>query len=416
MKVAVVTLGCKVNECESRSIITELRECGYDAFEGLEWADVFVLNTCSVTNEADRKSRQTVGKLQKLNPDAKIYICGCSSQRDCSAYEKYSNVVFVGGTSKKREVVQRIISDTVQANKIEVSDIPSYFEEMLSPSHERTRDFIKVQDGCNNFCSYCIIPYVRGRSRSRSIDSVLKEVNEAVKHTKEIVLTGIDISSYGKDNGSSLKELISNLGTFDVRKRMSSFECTIVNDDLLKALKDSNFCDHFHLSLQSGSDSVLKAMNRHYDTAKYREIVNLIRKYFPNAGITTDIITGFPTESEENFAETCNFVKEIGFSDIHVFPYSERKGTNAAKLKQLPMEERRRRAGILGDIKKTLKAEFLEKQIGKTLSVYFEELDENGLASGYAENYVRVYAKATPGEVKNIKIGELYKEGVKEYE
>lgn len=412
MTVSVITLGCKVNECESRSLIAALREMGHVVSEEFISADIYIINTCSVTAEADRKSRQVIGKAVKANPAAKIFVCGCSSQYNPNAYEKYPNVVNISGSSKKSEILHYIMSDIVCDNRILIREIPQDFEIMRFPSHEKTRDFIKVQDGCNNFCSYCIIPYVRGRSRSRSIDSVKHEAEEAAKHTKEIVLTGIDVSSYGKDIGKSLVDLVNALAEIPVRKRLSSFECTVIDKELLIALKNSGFCDHFHLSLQSGTDCVLKAMNRKYTTEKYFEIVNLIREYFPNAGITTDIIAGFPTETEEDFAETCEFVRKVEFSDMHVFPYSERKGTKAANLPQLPMEDRRKRAHILGEIKAELKRKFLVKQLSKTLNVYFEE-SKDGEAAGYAENYVRVYGKASRGEIRTVKITELYKEGVR---
>ncbi len=412
MKISVLTLGCKVNECESRSIVSSLREAGHDVTEDLVYADAYVVNTCSVTAEADRKSRQYIGKAVKANGSARIYVCGCSSQNDPEVYSKYKNVVYIGGNGKKNDILSAIMSDIVCDSPVFCGKVPDYFEYMNTPSHEKTRDFIKVQDGCNNFCSYCIIPYLRGRSRSRSIDSVLDEAREASAHTKEIVLTGIDVSSYGKDIGASLTELVIALGRVNVRKRISSFECSVVDEGLHEAMRSSGFGEHFHLSLQSGSDNVLRGMNRHYTTDEYLGKVGLIRKYFPNAGITTDIITGFPTESERDFVDTCEFVKRVGFSDIHVFPYSERKGTRAAEMKQIPMEERRLRARELLEIKSESKRNFLEKQICKTLSVYFEE-ESDGLASGYAENYVRVYGNGSAGEIGNVTVKELYKEGVK---
>lgn len=412
MKVSVITLGCKVNECESRSLISSLRLSGCEVTEELCFADAYIINTCSVTGEADRKSRQAIGKAAKCNPNAKIYVCGCSSQRDSDCYKKFDNVVYISGNGRKNDILQYVMSDIAHENRIYTGEVPSYFEEMALPSHEKTRDFIKVQDGCNNFCSYCIIPYVRGRSRSRSLESIVSEAKEAARNTKEIVLTGIDVSSYGKDTGSSLRELVLALSDLPVRKRMSSFECTVIDEALLDALGRSGFCDHFHLSLQSGCDNVLRSMNRKYTTERYAEIVKMIRDYFPNAGITTDVIVGFPTESESDFSATCDFVRAVGFSDLHVFPYSERKGTRAAGLPQLPMSERRARARELSLIKAELKRTFLQKQIGRTLNVYFEET-QDGLSSGYAENYVRVYGEALSGEIKKINISELYKEGVR---
>ena len=413
MKVSVLTLGCKVNECESRSLIAALRERGVDASEKAEKADAYIVNTCSVTCEADRKSRQLAGKALRFNPNAKVCVIGCSSQNDPSRYLKSENVVYIGGNGDKMRVLEYIMSDIVPSDRNLVCDLPKTFEEMPFPAHEKTRDYIKIQDGCDNFCTYCVIPYVRGRSRSRAVSSIVGEARAAAKGTKEIVLTGIDVSSYGKDIGSSLAELIRALGDIPVRKRLSSFECNVIDDELLSALKTSGFNDHFHLSLQSGSDNVLRSMNRHYTAEKFLLAAESIRKFFPNAGITTDVIAGFPSETEEDFQATCEFVKKVGFSDIHVFPYSERKGTRAAALRQLPMQKRRERAALLGDIKRELKTAFLQKQIGKTLDVYFEE-SENGMTAGYASNYVRVYSEsAKPGDMSKIKISQIYNQGVK---
>ena len=413
MKISVLTLGCKVNECESRSIITALKEAGQDVIEEILPADYYVINTCSVTNEADRKSRQMIGKATKANPNAKIFVCGCSSERNPKIYEKYKNVVHISGNANKYDVFKCIVSDISECfSKNNINNLPLVFEELPTPYHAKTRDYIKIQDGCNNFCSYCIIPYVRGRSRSRTIDSILSEVEISSKRTKEIVLTGIDVSSYGKDIGSSLTELVKSLSDFPIRKRLSSFECTVITDELLSALKSSHFCDHFHLSLQSGSDKTLKAMNRRYDTQTYFNIVQKIRSYFPNAGITTDVITGFPTETEKDFLDTLSFIKTVGFSDIHVFPYSEREGTKASKLPQLPMCERRARARELLKIKEESKKSFLLKQIGQELSVYYEE-SENGVSCGYAENYTKVYGDGIPGQIQTKIISKIFEEGVK---
>ena len=413
MKVAVITLGCKVNECESRSLISELKGEGAEVTEEQEYADAYIVNTCSVTGEADRKSRQLVRKCLRLNPNARVYVTGCSSQNDPSPYLTIKNVEYIGGTANKQAIARRIMSDKAWENAQNIAEVPLKFEEVPLPAFQKPRNYVKIQDGCNNFCSYCVIPYLRGRSRSRDLDSIVREAERAALGTREIVLTGIDVSSYGKDNGHTLADVVRALGHIDVRKRLSSFECTVISDDLLIALKDSGFNDHFHLSLQSGCDRVLKAMNRHYDTARFAKAVEDIRRYFPEAGITTDIIAGFPTETETDFKETCDFAEKIGFSDIHVFPYSERKGTRAAQMEQLPMEIRRERAAVLGTIKKRLHRAFLNGLKGKTLSVLFEER-KDGYSSGYSTNYARVYsADAAQGEVKDVKVSELFRQGVK---
>ncbi len=413
MKIAVLTLGCKVNECESRSLIAELKSLGADVTEEQTYADAYAVNTCSVTGEADRKSRQLARKCTRLNPDAKVYVIGCSSQNDPAPFRKTNNIVWIGGTAEKQLLARRIMSGIIYKNVQNITAPAKKYEDMPMPSHESTRDYIKIQDGCNNFCSYCIIPYLRGRSRSRPLGSIVGEAKNAAAHTREIVLTGIDVSSYGKDIGLSLTDAVKALGGIKIRKRLSSFECTIIDDELLSALAESGFDDHFHLSLQSGCDSVLKSMNRHYDTERFAKAVCDIRRYFPNAGITTDIIAGFPAESESDFAETCSFVREIRFSDMHVFPYSERKGTRAAEMKQIPMEIRRERAAVLGKIRRELKNDFLERQKGKTLCVLFEENDGE-YSYGYSSNYVRVYSRShKPGETAKIKITEKFKEGVR---
>ena len=413
MLVSVLTLGCKVNEVESRSIMKELSNSGIDVTEQLISADAYVLNTCAVTVEADRKCRQYIGKIRKQNPLAPIYVCGCSSQNNPSRYLEMENVVFVSGSGKKREVISAVLSGSTKEKHSTVSEISCEYEELAIPDNVSSRIFVKIQDGCNNFCSYCIIPFVRGRERSRSQDEILKEIEASVGKTKEIVLTGINVSSYGKDIGSSLKKLCSKLGDYPIRKRLSSLECNVIDDELLETLKNSGFCDHFHLSLQSGCDNVLKAMNRHYTTKIYAEKVDLIRKHFSNAGITTDIITGFPTETEEDFLTTCDFAKSMAFSDIHIFPYSERPGTRAARMPQIEMNERRMRAARLAEIKKKLVNDFLKKQLGKTLEVFFEE-EYDGIAEGYSSNYVRVYSSsAHSGELLSVTPTKLYRKGVK---
>lgn len=413
MKVAVLTLGCKVNECESRSVIAELKALGAETTEEQEPADVYVVNTCSVTAEADRKSRQLARKCSRLSPDAKIYVIGCSPMNDPSPFADIPNAVYIGGVEGKSRIAASIMSDIIPEPRKNITPAPRMFEEMPFPSHEKTRDYIKIQDGCNNFCSYCVIPYLRGRCRSRSLESVVAEAEEAARRTKEIVLTGIDVSSYGKDIGLSLTDVVRALGHLDVRKRLSSFECTVINDELLEALAEAGFNDHFHLSLQSGCDKVLAAMNRHYDCERYAKAVSDIRRYFPNAGITTDVIAGFPGETRKDHEDTCAFVRSVAFADMHVFPYSERKGTRAAGMPQIPMEERRERAAELGKIKRELHRGFMSAQLGRTLSVYFEE-HADGMVSGYSTNYVRVYSEdASPEEVRDVTISKIFKKGVR---
>lgn len=407
MKVCVFTLGCKVNRYESDVIIKKLQDNGFEVTENLEKADYYIINTCAVTGEAEKKSRQCVARVKKQNPEAKILICGCASENNPTQFEK-DGVVYVSGTAKKD------ILSMLPESGVNVEEIPKEYEESGFAENVRTRAYVKIQDGCNNFCSYCLIPYVRGRSRSRSIENIVDEIKLIPDEIKEIVLTGIDISSYGKDIGLSLKDLIFALSDVEKRIRLGSFEMNIIDDELLVALKNlKNFCPHFHLSLQSGSDEVLRTMNRHYKTEDYLERVNLIRKYFPLAGITTDVIVGFPTETDEEFILSSEFVKSVGFSDVHCFPYSPRKGTVAyKKYKPLAPSVIDDRMKTMLEIKENLKKAFLEKNIGVSHKVLFEEY-ENGFAVGYSENYLRFYdASANEGEIKNITANKIIFDGL----
>lgn len=418
MIVKAVTLGCKVNQCESSEIVAALQTNGYNASEGLEPADVYILNTCSVTAEADKKSRQHLAKMRKLNPSCTIIVVGCSSQNTPEKFTEQPNVAAVSGTKNKSEFVLNYLNGIYKNNHYNtLSDIipqdivcNSIYKHNISGICGRTRVFIKIQDGCNRFCSYCIIPYLRGRSVSRPIADIVRECGEI--NSMEFVLTGIDISMYGLDNGESLAELLTALQGVPGRKRLGSLECEAVTDELLKAMSAGDCCPHFHLSLQSGSDEVLRAMNRKYDCGYYYEKVKSIRKHFPLAGITTDIIVGFPVETDELFKESCDFIEKCGFSDIHVFPYSSREGTLAArKYKMLPPNTVKERVEKLLAIKQSLRNKFFEKNLDTTASVYVED-SENGYNVGYTPNYIKVYSDAPCGNIVDIKLVSLYKDGV----
>lgn len=414
MKGVVFSLGCKVNAYEGQSIMRTLAEAGVSVSDKLETADFYVINTCSVTAEADRKSRQAVARVLKLNPKAFVYVCGCGSQNDPDAFLKKENVRFVSGVGGKGKIADEVLADlkaVTHAAENRTVALPKTYEDELFPYSTRTRSFIKVQDGCNNFCSYCIIPYLRGRSRSRSLQSIAEEATVAAAHTEELVLTGVDISAYGKDIGTDLTALVRALGALSVRKRLGSLECTVVTDELLHAMRGSGFCDHFHLSLQSGSSSVLKRMNRKYTPERYLRAVEAIRAVFPDAGITTDVIAGFPEETDEEHNQTVAFVKKVGFSALHVFPYSERKGTAACKLRQVPKAVRLNRAAELTEVGNALKTDFLLRSLGKTYSVY-AETEEDGFTVGYTPNYIKVYTELKAGELQPVTIKEIYKEGV----
>ena len=386
MKAVIYNLGCKVNKYECDSLLKSLKERGHEVSEDLVYADLYILNTCAVTNEAERKSRQCVSRCLKLNPNAKIVVCGCASQNNPTQFSDKENVTYVIGTANKDKLV-----DNLEEGGILIKPIPTEYEDGFSPEVVRTRAYVKIQDGCDNYCSYCLIPYVRGRSRSRSIQSVVDEVTRLSAICKEITITGIDISSYGKNIGSSLAQLIENLGGIDCRIRLGSLEVNVIDERLLVALKSlKKFCPQFHLSLQSGEDSVLKKMNRHYTTVQYAEKVELIRKFFPDAAITTDLICGFPTEDEKSFESTLKFMDKVGFAQVHVFSYSLRGGTVAARYEQLPAEVIKSRQARASEVARKCKDDYLQKFVGKTLEMLSEDVEE-GFMCGYSRQYIKCY-------------------------
>ena len=414
MKFSVFSLGCRVNTYEGQAIVNKLINYGFEATDELVSADYYILNTCSVTAEADKKSRQAVARVKKLNPTAKIFICGCSSQNNAKHFEEKDGVVFIGGVAQKSEFVDKILSyiktgdDDIKTN---ICQLPTIYEDSLNPRLTTSRAFVKVQDGCNNFCSYCIIPYLRGRSRSRSIESIIKEVESFSGKTKEVVITGINVSAYGKDIGSSLKCLILALKNIPLRKRFGSLECTVIDDELLKCMQESGFCPSFHLSMQSGCDKTLADMNRKYTSTKFLEKVELIRKYFPDAGITTDVIAGFPQESDEDFNMTFETCKQAKFMHMHVFPYSEREGTKASKMQQVPKQIRVARAEKLIKLSEEMNLEFLKAQKGKVYDVFVEEC-AGEYNVGYTDNFIKVFTKAEVGSFEKHEINEPYLDGV----
>ncbi len=409
-KISVFTLGCKVNQYDGDAMLAIFNEAGFEVAEGLEFADIYILNTCAVTAEAEKKSRQAVSRIIKVNPSAKIYVCGCASQNNFIQFAK-SGVVYISGTDKKTELARQIVAKYVNSSDMPQCvaeekrfDISDKYEDNDGVYNLRTRHFIKVQDGCDNYCNYCIIPYLRGHSRSRSVESIIKELDGVRGSVKEIVVTGINLSAYGLDIGLSLAELLKKLAKYDdLRVRLGSLEVCVINDAFLKATKKlKHFCPHFHLSLQSGDDSVLMAMNRHYNTEQYFQAVKLIRGYYPSASITTDIIVGYPTETEEMFENCMKFARKVGFSDIHVFSYSSRKGTVAGRMPVLPAEVVDDRQRRLSALKRELADNYLNKQIGMPQQVLFETQCD-GLWVGHTPNYVKVYsANGRHNEVRTI--------------
>lgn len=396
MRAVVFTLGCKVNEAESASIMAALDKLGFETDDKLSFADLYILNTCAVTREAERKSRQLIARVKKFNPSAEIFVCGCASEKDKQSFVK-RGAYFVSGARRKQEII-----DAVSAR---------YGFESVSmpfPKQTKTRAFIKIQDGCNNFCSYCIIPYLRGRETSRTVEDILCEVNST--SCAEIVLNGINISSFS----GGLESLITALKDTDKRIRLGSLECSVISDALLTALKQlKDFAPQFHLSLQSGSSRVLKAMNRHYTREEYLEKCAKIYKYFPDAAITTDIIAGFATETEEEFKESLSIIEEAGFARIHAFAYSPREGTVAYKWKDIPPEVKSERLHRLLKAAKDSSEKYILRFLGTYREIIAEEV-ENGYTSGYTDNYIRVYIKDSlkVGEKYRVKLTSRYKDGV----
>lgn len=422
MKICVMTLGCKVNKYESDALIYNLKLKGYQATDKFEPADVYVINTCAVTAEAERKSRQMIARCKKYNENAKFFICGCASQKNSGQFLE-KDATFVSGVAGKKKISEYIDKLAKHDRRLlkkrdRTEKLPKDYEDDLFAEQSRTRAYIKIQDGCDNFCSYCIIPYLRGRSRSRAIFSIINEVSKLSKDIKEVVLTGINVTDYKIDGKPSLLSLLTELDTFGLRLRLSSMEDSLISEEFVEGLSRlDNFCPHFHLSLQSGSDSVLKRMNRHYTTKMFKQSVDLIRKYFPLAGITTDIIVGFPNESDEEFRQTYEFAQEVGFSQLHIFPYSNREGTVASKLyRDLPKSIKQKRFEELDKLNSQLKLDFIKKN--KMGSVLIEE-QIDGYYVGYTKNYIRCYIpandkKASDGIIDGIvevKIKEPFRDG-----
>lgn len=421
-KVAFHTLGCKVNQYETEAMEEMFKNNDYEVVSSQEIADVYVINTCTVTNLSDRKSRQFISRAKRINEDATIAVVGCYSQVSPDEVFGIQEVDVVIGTTDRDRIVELCEKAKKKEEKINiVRNIKTQkeFETInIDDIKSKTRAYIKIQDGCNQFCSYCIIPYARGPIRSRKADDIIVESRKLAEvGFKELVLTGIHVASYGKDKeGIPLGILLEQVSDIDgiERIRLSSIEPTLITKEFMETIiSTGKVCDHFHLSLQSGSDSVLKRMNRKYTTTEYKEIVKLIREFMPHAGITTDIIVGFPGESEEEFKETCEFVKEIGFSRIHVFKYSPREGTPAAESKeQINGNIKRDRSEELIKLGDRLMNEFHSKFIGSTLSVLFEEEANNDddFMEGYTTNYIRVRTNKKPsliGEIIDVKIEEI---------
>ena len=405
-KAAFHNLGCKVNAYETEAMQQLLEKAGYEIVPFAPGADVYVINTCTVTNMADRKSRQMLHKAKKMNPHAIVVAAGCYVQAAGTELEEDSAIDIIIGNNRKKDLVsilEHYERSAVQESLIDINHTKVYEKLSLEKTVEHTRAYLKVQDGCNQFCSYCIIPYARGRVRSRRKEEVVEEVKTlAGNGCKEVVLTGIHLSSYGIDHGSTLQELI--LAVHEVagveRIRLGSLEPGIITENFVKTLSAlPKFCPHFHLSLQSGCDATLKRMNRRYTSGEYYEKCILIRKYFKHPALTTDVIVGFPGETEEEFAITRDFLNKVDFYETHIFQYSRRKGTKAAVMEnQVSSDVAHRRSAILIADGKVRKQRFEEKISETVTKVLFEEsvtIDGKVYASGHTMEYIRMLMETT---------------------
>ena len=414
MKVAICTLGCKVNQYETQALEQELKRRGHTLTDFEETADIYVVNTCSVTAVSDKKSRQMLRQAKRRNPAAVIAACGCYAQTHPEDVKKLDLDVIAGTNDRAHfvDLLERAARE--KTHIINVDDVWERREFEVLPAGgmvNRTRAMLKVEDGCVNFCTYCLIPYARGRVRSLLLDEAARQVRALREEGyREIVVTGIEISSYGSDfkDGTSLidlLELIAREGG-EMRIRLGSLEPrTITEEFCARAAKLKYLCPHFHLSMQSGCDATLKRMNRKYDTARFMESCELLRKYFDDPAITTDLITGFPEETEEEFVQTLDFIARVGFAEMHVFPYSIRPGTKAAEMRQVDMPVREERAARAAAVAKEMHEAYLTRCVGKTFPVLFER-DRKGGSAGHAPNYmeVSVASEGLRNEVKNVKI------------
>lgn len=439
MKIAFHTLGCKVNQYETEALAERFAEKGHEIVGETDFADVYIINTCSVTSLADRKSRQYIRRMKKINPDSIVAVTGCYSQVAPEEVAAVEGVNIVTGTNEKSRLAEYI--DLYAGNpgpqiiRVKSREELDTYDEMgiITSMESRTRAYIKIQEGCNRFCSYCIIPYARGNVRSRAPEDVVAEAKALIeKGFKEIVLTGINTALYGTEKGfaekygsdSGIEIIISKINALDgdFRIRLSSLEPTVINAEYVKNLmKYDKLCHHLHLSVQSGSDNIIKAMNRHYTKAEYLEIVDALKSFDAGYGITTDIIAGFPGETEEDFRESIDIIKKAGFCKVHAFNYSKRPGTKAAYMKgHLPPDLKSRRTKELMAAGEEAAKDFYNRNKGTVRRVLFEEIDvaKNELV-GYTDNYIKVYVECSDdkgykeNEFFDITLIAPYRDGMK---
>ena len=408
MKFNIITLGCKVNSYESNFMKEALVKNGFSFCNLNEKCDILILNTCTVTDTSDKKSLKEVRRLKRENPNAILVVCGCSVQNDKTKYDDLGINILMGNINKSNIVgiIEKYLDDNTPVEYVaKTRDLP--FENMEVDISDHTRAYIKIEDGCDNFCSYCIIPFVRGKKRSKDFSLVLREVQHLANNGyKEIVLTGIDTGGY-ESNGKDLTDLIHEMSKINgiERIRQSSIEITQINEKFINELKNNKkICDHIHIPLQSGSDSILKLMNRKYDLKYFFDKIDMIRSVRPDISITTDVIVGFPGETEEMFLETMETCKKINFSKVHAFPYSERKGTKASMMDgKVPESVKHERVKKLLELSEKLERSYYDKFKGKNKDVLIEEVNEFG-SKGHTSNYLMVHTdeKLQKGEIYNL--------------
>ncbi|MBD3638492.1 MAG: tRNA (N(6)-L-threonylcarbamoyladenosine(37)-C(2))-methylthiotransferase MtaB [Crocinitomicaceae bacterium] len=421
-KVAFYTLGCKLNFSESSTIARNFEDQGFAKVDFSDTPDIFVINTCSVTENADKKCRSVVRRALKINPDAFITMIGCYAQLKPSEISEIPGVDLVLGANEKFNILDHIESLEKKENAQVLSNniketrtfVPSYSQ------GDRTRSFLKIQDGCDYFCTFCTIPLARGTSRNASIEETLAEARElAITDVREVVLTGVNIGDFGQGGAENFYELVQELDKIDGvdRWRISSIEPNLLSNEIIEFVASStNFVPHFHIPLQSGSDDLLKAMRRKYDTTLYRNRVNKIKEMMPDACIGVDVIVGFPGETEDEFLKTVNFIKDLDISYLHVFTYSERANTTARKMSDVvPVNVRRDRSRQLQILSEKKKRHFYSTQMGKTKKVLFEAEENGGLINGFTENYVKIKTDYRPelvNQIVDVELAEIDRDGL----
>ena len=412
MTVGICTLGCKVNLYESMYLTSRLREEGFEIRDFSEVCDVYIINTCTVTNNSDAKSRKMIHSAKAKNPKACLVVCGCfveSANRDKNSNFDFSICNVVVGNSNK-DKIPMYIKEFFKTGKniVDLEDVreASFTDMFINEASGKTRAFVKIQDGCENFCSYCIIPYVRWKCRSKAKDKIIFEITELVRRGyKEIVLTGIHTGNYGSDIGTNFASLLKEILIIPnlERVRISSIEITELDEEFFELLKNPKICNHLHIPLQSGSDKVLKLMNRKYDTKMFLNKIKRIRAIRPDISLTTDVIVGFPMEEDDDFLDCLKFIRKVNFSKVHVFPYSMRNGTKAAGMRQVDGKIKKERVQELLELSEDLERSYYESFIGKTEKVLIEKVEE-GIAYGHTSNYL--YLKLV-GDYKENEIYEI---------